>query len=200
VGGGKLHWVIDNDFGLSYNHRMNLPNLLTIIRILLIPALVNCLVYGYYVYGLLIFLLAGLTDSLDGIIARTSNQRTILGAYLDPMADKLLLNACFVTLAVLHLIPSWIAIIVVSRDFILIVGTLILHLTQTRFNIDPTWLGKSTTVVQLLYIILVLAWITFERDMAVLTPFLFLTAVITVLSGLHYIMRGIRLVNTYSEP
>jgi cardiolipin synthase len=179
---------------------MNLPNLLTILRILLIPALVNCLVYGYYVYGLLIFLLAGLTDSLDGIIARTSNQRTILGAYLDPMADKLLLNACFVTLAVLHLIPGWIAIIVVSRDLILIVGTLILHLTQTRLNIDPTWLGKSTTVVQLFYIILVLAWITFERDMAILTPFLFLTAIITVLSGLHYIMRGIRLVNTYGEP
>ena len=178
---------------------MNLPNLLTILRILLIPVLVNCLVYGYYIYGLLIFLLAGLTDSLDGIIARTSNQRTILGAYLDPMADKLLLNACFVTLAVLHLIPGWIAIIVVSRDLILIVGTLILHLTQTRFNIDPTWLGKSTTVVQLFYIVLVLAWITFERDMTALAPFLFLTAIITVLSGLHYILRGISLVNTYSE-
>jgi len=178
---------------------MNLPNLLTILRILLIPVLVNCLVYGYYVYGLLIFLLAGLTDSLDGIIARTSNQRTVLGAYLDPMADKLLLNACFVTLAALHLIPGWIAIIVVSRDLILIVGTLILHLTQTRFNIVPTWLGKSTTVVQLFYIILVLAWITFDRDRAVLAPFLFLTAIATVWSGLHYILRGIRLVNSYSE-
>ncbi len=189
--------MIDNPCGLSYNRLMNLPNLLTILRILFVPVLVNCLVYGYYAYGLLVFLLAGLTDSLDGIIARTSNQRTILGTYLDPMADKLLLNACFVTLATLHLIPGWIAIIVVSRDLILIVGTLILHLTETRFNIDPSWLGKSTTVIQLFYIVMVLAWIIFKKDMSLLTPFLFLTAVVTVLSGLHYILRGIRLVNAH---
>jgi cardiolipin synthase len=190
--------MIDNSYRLSYNRLMNLPNLLTILRILSIPVLVNCLVYGYYVYGLLIFLLAGLTDSLDGIIARTSNQRTLLGTYLDPMADKLLLNACFVTLSILHLIPGWIAIIVVSRDLILIAGTLILHLTQTHFNIAPTWLGKSTTVVQLFYIIMVLSWITFHKDMSILAPFLFLTAAITVLSGLHYILRGIRLVNGHT--
>ncbi len=174
---------------------MNLPNLLTILRILLIPILVNFLVYGYYAYGLLVFLLAGLTDSLDGIIARTSNQRTILGAYLDPMADKLLLNSCFVTLAALHLIPGWITIIVVSRDLILIVGTLILHLTQTRFDIAPTWLGKSTTVIQLIYIVMVLTWISFNKDMSVLAPVLYLTAIVTTLSGLHYILRSIRLVN-----
>ncbi len=177
---------------------MNLPNLLTILRILFIPVLVNCLVYGYYAYGLLIFLLAGLTDSLDGIIARTANQRTPLGTYLDPMADKLLLNACFVTLSVLHLIPGWIAITVVSRDLILIVGTLILHLTQISFNITPTWLGKSTTVIQLFYIIMVLFWVIFQKDMSILAPFLFLTAAVTILSGLHYILRGIRLVNAHT--
>ena len=176
---------------------MNLPNLLTILRILLIPVLVNCLVYGYYMYGLLVFLLAALTDSLDGIIARTSNQRTILGTYLDPMADKLLLNSCFVTLSALHLIPGWITIIVVSRDLILIVGTLILHLIQTRTDIAPTWLGKSTTVIQLLYIVMVFLLITFEMDIGFLLPFLFLTATLTILSGLHYILRGIRLVNTH---
>jgi cardiolipin synthase len=177
---------------------MNLPNLLTILRILFIPVLVNCLVYGYYAYGLLIFLLAGLTDSLDGIIARTSNQRTLLGSYLDPVADKLLLNACFVTLSTLHLIPGWIAIIVVSRDLILISGTLILHLTQIRFNITPTWLGKSTTVIQLIYIIMVLSWITIGKEISILAPLLFLTAAVTVLSGLHYILRGIRLVNAHT--
>jgi cardiolipin synthase (CMP-forming) len=175
---------------------MNIPNLLTILRILLIPVLINCLLYGYYFYGLLVFLIAGLTDSLDGIIARTSNQRTILGAYLDPMADKLLLNACFVTLAVLQLIPGWITIIVVSRDLILVVGTVILHLIQTQTDISPTWLGKSTTVIQLIYIILVLSWITFEWDLNMITPLLFITATLTVLSGLHYILRGIRSVNT----
>jgi cardiolipin synthase (CMP-forming) len=177
---------------------MNLPNLLTILRILLIPVLVNCLVYGYYLYGLLIFLVAGLTDSLDGIIARTTNQRTVLGAYLDPMADKLLLNACFVSLAIIQVIPSWIAIIVVSRDLILVLGALILHLTQTRLDIAPTWLGKSTTVIQLFYIVIVLFLVTFEKEMGFLKPFLFVIAVLTIISGLHYILRGIRMVNGQS--
>ncbi len=174
---------------------MNLPNLLTILRILLIPVLINCLLYGYYGYGLLVFIVAAVTDGLDGIIARTSNQRTVLGAYMDPVADKLLLNASFVTLAVLHLIPGWIAIIVVSRDLILVMGTVILHLVQTRSDIAPTWLGKSTTVVQLVYLVAVLCMIAFDWHLGIVTPFLYLTALLTILSGLHYIARGIRLVN-----
>ena len=178
---------------------MNLPNLITILRILLTPVLVNCLLYEYYGWALAVFLLASLTDGLDGIIARTSNQRTLLGAYLDPVADKLLLNACFITLAVLHLVPVWVSIIVISRDVILIFGTLILHLTdQSHSDITPTWWGKSTTVVQLVYIVLVLLWIILGKDAGLLAPMLFLTASLTVFSGLHYILRGIRLVNGHS--
>lgn len=181
---------------------MNLPNLITILRILLIPVLVNCLVYGYYRYALLVFLVAGLTDGLDGFIARIANQRTLLGVYLDPVADKLLLNSCFVTLSILHIIPGWITIIVVSRDLILVVGTLILHLIQTRTNITPSWLGKGTTAVQLVYILSVLFWIILGENDLYLTPLMamtVLTASLTVFSGLHYIFRGIWRVNTQIE-
>lgn len=175
---------------------MNLPNLLTILRIILTPALVICLLYGYYAWSLAVFLLAGLTDSLDGIIARTTNQRTLLGTYLDPVADKFLLNACFVTLAYLQLIPVWIAIVVVSRDAILIFGTLILHLMDhTHSIITPSWMGKSTTVAQLVYLIAVLLWVVLKKDHAYLQPLLLLTAVLTVLSGFQYILRGAKLVN-----
>jgi len=171
---------------------MNLPNLLTILRILLIPVFINLLIYGYLGWALIVFVVACLTDSLDGLIARIANQRTRLGAYLDPMADKLLLTASFLTLSILKIIPVWSAVIVVSRDVILILGALILHLTQTHQEISPTFLGKSTTAVQLIYITLVLMVPVIWGDTVSLFPLLVLTVGLTVLSGLHYIYRGIR--------
>ncbi|MBI3994498.1 MAG: CDP-alcohol phosphatidyltransferase family protein [Nitrospirae bacterium] len=175
---------------------MNLPNLLTILRILLIPIFINLLIYGYHGWALAVFLTAGLTDSLDGLIARLSNQRTKLGTYLDPMADKLLLTASFLTLAILKIIPVWIAVIVVSRDLILILGALILHLTQAHQEIVPTFLGKSTTALQLIYVMLVLLLIVAQGNTAHLFPVLAATLGLTILSGLHYIYRGIRHLNS----
>src|SRR6184192_3297137 len=102
---------------------MNLPNSLTILRILLIPVFIGFLLYERYEYSLAVLLLAGLTDGLDGTIARVANQRTRLGAFLDPLADKLLLTSGFVTLSSIHLIPSWVTIVVVSRDAMLLLGT-----------------------------------------------------------------------------
>jgi len=175
---------------------MNLPNLITILRILLTPLYINLLIYEYHGWALTIFLVAGLTDGLDGLIARLANQRTKLGTYLDPMADKLLLSASFLTPAILKLIPIWAALIVVSRDLILILGALILHLTQTSQDISPTLLGKSTTVIQLVYIALVLLFIVLHGSTVSLWPVLALTMGLTVLSGLHYIYRGIRRLNS----
>jgi cardiolipin synthase len=174
---------------------MNLPNVLTLLRILMIPFFINFLVYHYYGYALLTFLVAGLTDGLDGLIARISNQRTRLGSYLDPMADKLLLTAAFITLAYLKFIPVWVTIVVVSRDAILLFGTLLLHLTQMNFNIAPTLMGKSTTLMQLLCILAFLFFIVFKRDTSGLSPLLLLTMGLTILSGLHYLYRGVRVMN-----
>jgi len=175
---------------------MNLPNILTILRILLIPVFINLLIYHYYGWALTIFLTAALTDSLDGLIARVSNQRTRLGTYLDPMADKLLLTASFLALAILQIIPVWSAVIVVSRDLILILGALILHLTQAQIEILPTSLGKSTTALQLIYVTLVLVTAVVQGNTVTLFPVLVGTVGLTILSGLHYIYRGIRHLNS----
>jgi cardiolipin synthase len=172
---------------------MNLPNLLTILRILLIPFFINLLIYGYYRSALGVFLLAGITDGLDGLIARTANQRTELGTYLDPLADKLLLTSGFASLSILGFIPTWSAVVVVSRDAILILGVLILHLTQPEVKIQPSFLGKITTVAQLAYILLVLVLMVLGQNPERLFFLLILTVLFTVLSGLHYIYRNLKL-------
>src|SRR5438128_10197054 len=109
---------------------MNRPNALTVLRILLIPVFIGFLTYGRFMWALWTILIAGVTDILDGVIARMANQRTKLGAYLDPLADKLLLTSSFVTLSILHLVPGWVAIVVFSRDLIIVAGTPLLDLTQ----------------------------------------------------------------------
>lgn len=175
---------------------MNIPNSLTTLRILLIPVFVGFLVYEQVDRALLVLVVAGLTDALDGTVARIINQRTRLGAILDPLADKLLMVSGFVALAALHLIPSWVAILVVSRDFILIAGTLVARLTESPLDITPTVLGKGTTVFQLSYLVLVLLFRATNRDVAFLDPLLYLTAAATLASGLHYLYRGFLRVST----
>ena len=169
---------------------MNLPNSLTILRILLIPVFIGFLLYERYEYSLAVLLLAGLTDGLDGTIARVANQRTRLGAYLDPLADKLLLTSGFVTLSVLHLVPSWIAIVVVSRDMMLMTGTLLARLTESHLDISPTLLGKGTTLFQLSYLILVVVLTSRQMDLRLIQPLLYLMVCVTVMSGFHYLYRG----------
>ncbi len=170
---------------------MNVPNSLTILRIVLIPVFIGLLVYEQYEYALVVIVLAGLTDSLDGIIARVTDQRTRLGEFLDPLADKLLLSSGFITLAILHLIPSWVAIVVVSRDLILLTGTLIAQLAQIPIEIAPTWLGKGTTAFQLVYIILIILLSSQTIDLQHLDPLLIIMVGFTLASGFHYLFRGV---------
>jgi cardiolipin synthase (CMP-forming) len=169
---------------------MNIPNSLTIFRILLIPVFVGLLMYERYGYSLVVIVVAGITDGLDGTIARVANQRTQLGAFLDPLADKLLLSSGFVTLAILHLIPLWVAIVVVSRDLILMTGTLLVHLSEAKVEIAPTLLGKGTTVFQLIFMILVVFFSWRDMDFQLIQPLLYLTIVLSVASGVHYLYRG----------
>jgi len=169
---------------------MNIPNSLTILRILLVPVFVMFLLTGRYEYALATFLIAGITDGLDGTIARAANQRTALGALLDPLADKLLLMSAFATLAFLELVPMWIAILVVVRDLLLVVATLVAKATASRLDISPTLLGKGTTVVQLLYILLVVILTSRRVDLHVIQPVLYVMVGTTILSGLHYLYRG----------
>jgi cardiolipin synthase len=171
---------------------VNLPNILTILRILCVPVFINLLIYEQFNYALLLFLIAAATDGLDGLIARLSNQRSRLGMYLDPLADKVLLTSAFVTLSALHHAPIWLTTIVVSRDLILALGTLLLHVLSVQINITPTWLGKVTTVAQLGYVVLQLTLVALARPDGVLGPSAFVVAGVTVASGLYYLYRGVR--------
>ncbi len=175
---------------------LNIPNALTILRILLIPVIVGFLVYKHYDYALITLIVAMITDALDGTIARLANQKTQFGAYLDPLADKLLLMTTFITFSLLSLVPVWSVIVVVSRDAILLTGTLLARVTDTKIDASPSVLGKATTLFQSAYIILVLAFSSRQFDPELLTPLLYTMCILTVASGLHYIVRGVIKMNS----
>ena len=128
---------------------MGLANWLTTLRILLIPVFVTLLVYRQAGWAVLIFCAASLTDLLDGYIARTRGRQTRLGAFLDPVADKLLLTSAFITLTYLKVIPFWISAVVVSRDLMLSVGVLVIHVAGGTVHPTPSWLGKFSTLFQM---------------------------------------------------
>ncbi len=174
---------------------MNIPNTLTIIRILSIPVFVICLLYDRLVIALFIFIGAGITDGLDGLIARVFRQRTTIGTYLDPIADKLLLTTAFIVLAILGSIPSWLTVIVIARDVIIALGILVLFLTSHRVDVKPVMIGKTSTFFQ----IVTIAWALlapYSLFFKSLLPYLiWLTAALTGLSGLQYIYIGTKYLN-----
>ncbi|HUP38029.1 MAG TPA: CDP-diacylglycerol--glycerol-3-phosphate 3-phosphatidyltransferase [Candidatus Limnocylindria bacterium] len=176
---------------------MGLPNWLTILRILLIPVFVTLLVYGRAGLALLVFCLASLTDLLDGYIARSQGRQTRLGAFLDPMADKLLLTSGFVTLTWLKVIPFWITAVVVSRDVVLSIGVLVIHVAGGTVHPAPTWIGKLSTVFQMLTVLAAMASVYFQLVPPFVTKVLaWATAGLTITSGLQYLVRGLRLLDT----
>jgi cardiolipin synthase len=174
---------------------MGLANWLTLLRIVLIPVFVLLLVYRRPGGALLVFSLAALTDLLDGYVARRRGSQSRLGAFLDPMADKLLLTASFVTLTQLKFLPPWITIVVISRDVILVVGALLIHMLGGRIHPRPTWAGKAATFFQILTV-LVAMLVRYARPpgtaVAGLTALTWLAALFTVVSGLQYLVHGMR--------
>jgi cardiolipin synthase len=176
---------------------MNIPNFLSLLRIILVPVFVIFLIQDESYKALIIFVIAGLTDVLDGTMARLLNAQTKLGSYLDPIADKLLLATSFVTLAILGIIPSWLTVIVMSRDFIILLGIAILSLMSVTFEIKPAFISKVTTVLQIATVFFALLYKVVTHDLNynwILTLF-WLTASFTVASGLIYIIRGIKIIN-----
>jgi cardiolipin synthase len=178
---------------------INLPNLLTIIRILLTPLFVIVLLKDLFGPALLIFTIAGISDGLDGLIARYFNQRTMLGAYLDPIADKLLLVSAFVSLAILKIVPGWVTVIVISRDVLIVMGIAIFTLTEKSYKIKPSIISKITTAAQITTIISALVNIS-QAGYSILMAILFwVTAGLTTISGLHYIYFGMNLLQNGSR-
>ncbi|HBH04433.1 MAG: CDP-diacylglycerol--glycerol-3-phosphate 3-phosphatidyltransferase [Candidatus Rokubacteria bacterium RBG_16_73_20] len=172
---------------------MGLANSLTVLRILLVPVFVSLLVYRKPGAALLVFAGAAFTDLLDGWVARRSGPSR-LGAFLDPMADKLLLTASFVTLTYMKMLPFWIAAVVISRDVILVVGALLIHILGGRLHPRPTLAGKLATFFQVLTVLSGLLARYFRLPLAP-RAILWLAAVFTILSGLQYIVQGMRFLN-----
>lgn len=174
---------------------MNLPNILTLTRVLLIPVFVIFIINKYFEGALLTFAIAGITDGIDGLIARVTHQRTELGAYLDPIADKLLLSAAFITLAIIEIIPSWLTVIVITRDVIILIGFLVMILTNHRPQVQPSLVSKVTTVFQISTILLALM-AGYSRIFDQLSFIaIYGTALFTILSGFNYIYMGTRILN-----
>jgi len=174
---------------------MNLPNIFTLIRILLIPVFVILIMNKHFDWALVTFASAGITDGIDGLIARIAHQRTELGAYLDPIADKLLLSAAFITLAIIEILPSWLAVIVVTRDLIILTGLFVMIMTNFRPKIQPSLVSKVTTVFQIATILLVLMVGYYPVLGRLTTIAIYGTTLFTIISGSHYIFVGTRILN-----
>ena len=174
---------------------MGLANWLTTLRILLIPVFVTLLVYRHPTEALLVFCLASLTDMLDGYIARSRGSQTRLGAFLDPVADKLLLTSAFVTLTYLKVIPFWIAAVVVSRDLVLSVGVLVIHVAGGTVHPAPSIVGKLSTVFQMATVLAAMVSFYFTRLPVLPKLLAWTTAAFTVTSGLQYIVQGLKQIN-----
>ena len=177
----------------------NIPNLITIIRILLTPFFVILLLKDLFGSALLIFAIAGISDALDGFIARYYNQRTALGAYLDPIADKMLLSSAFIGLAVLRIIPGWLTVIVISRDVLICIGIAIFTITEKTYRVSPSIVSKCTTAAQITTIIVTLLNVNISGLIALRGILFWVTAGLTVVSGFHYIYIGMNILQNNSK-
>jgi cardiolipin synthase (CMP-forming) len=173
---------------------LNLPNFLTLLRLIAIPGFLILLVNGRAGLALGVFVGAGVTDALDGAIARLTDSKTKLGAFLDPAADKLLLLSAFIALTFMNRVPSWLTVVVLSRDVIIVLGYFLLFtMTHRAIDIRPTVTGKFGTFLQLLAVTLVLVGLVRPRlvPLVVLQPVFYASAVVTAVAGLQYLVRGL---------
>ena len=182
------------------NATINIPNTITVIRILLVPVFIIFITKHRLSSALIVFTIAGISDGLDGFFARCFKQQTYLGAYLDPIADKILLASAFVALAVLKILPGWIAVIVLSRDVLILLGIAILTVIDIKITIKPTIVSKFTTVAQLMTIFFTLLDPDFVKADLMRIFLYWGTAILTIISGLHYITIGCKILqNTDSK-
>ena len=177
---------------------MGLANCLTVLRILLVPVFVTLLVYRKPGLAAAVFATAAATDGLDGWVARRQGMQSRLGAFLDPLADKLLLTAAFVTLTWLKVIPFWITAVVLRRDVLLALGTLLIHMVGARIYPRPTWAGKAATFLQILTVLGAVFGHAMKLKL-VPAPLLWIAAGFTLLSGLQYLVQGMRFLSAAQD-
>jgi cardiolipin synthase (CMP-forming) len=181
---------------------LTLANQLTLLRLALVPAFVILVLYGRMGWALAAFVAAGLTDGLDGLIARWTNKRTALGAFLDPMADKLLLVSAFVVLSLpdiglVNRIPVWLTVLVISRDVAIVATVAIVSLTLGPRTFPPSVYGKIATALYIVTVAVVLLFNFLRRQSALVDVSVWVSLAITLFSGFHYVVHVRR---TLNEP
>jgi cardiolipin synthase len=179
---------------LRLRHLLNIPNILTLCRLAAIPLLLAFLSKGRYTYGLYVFAVAAITDSLDGTVARWFNAKTEIGAFLDPFADKLMLLSTFIVLTLQNAIPGWLLGVLIIRDVVIVTGYfMISFFANERIPVRPTYFGKASTFLQIFCIIGALSRFSqrMPSHLFYWQALLYLTMVITAISGFQYAYRGL---------
>lgn len=175
---------------------MNLPNLISLVRLAAVPIVAWMIATGRFAGAFWLFVATGVSDAIDGWLARVLNQRTPLGAHLDPIADKLLVVCVFVTLGQIGKIDSWLVVLVVARDVMIVGGIILLFLIEHRIAIAPSFISKANTMVQIAFAGFVLARHGLDIGGAPLDAALdwagYVVALTTLLSGAHYVGVGLR--------
>ena len=182
---------------------LTLPNLLTLLRIIAIPAFLILLEDFRYREALAVFIAAGITDGLDGAIARLTHTKTTLGAFLDPAADKALLVSAFIALGFMHAVPRWLVVLVISRDVVIVLGYFLLFvMTQQTMEVKPTVSGKASTALQLLSVTVVLVTLIDGSLIGTRVEYaiFYATGAVTTLAGLQYMYRGLAWLNRQGQP
>jgi cardiolipin synthase len=179
---------------------LTVANQLTLLRIILIPAFVLLVVYGQLGAALTVFIVAGVTDALDGLIARLAGQGTSLGAWLDPMADKLLLVSTFIVLTVPSIplanhLPLWLTVAVISRDIVIVGVVAIVNLAVGPRTFRPSLLGKAATAAFILTSVVIM-YFNYERQTSILVTLgIWLSLALTLASATDYFFRLRKLIN-----
>lgn len=182
------------------------PNLLTMFRMVLIPVFVALLFYQKFGWALFVFVLAGVTDGLDGLLARRFHQSSQLGQILDPIADKLLLVTSFVVLSMKEIgpvppprhfpVPFWVTIAVISRDVFILIGAAAINIVTGFRKFRPSLLGKISTVVQIVAIVAILISLIVPGGSGYYLPTVYTTVfALAIFSGVHYVFFASRLLN-----
>lgn len=179
---------------------LTIANQLTLLRIALIPAFVILVVYSYLGWALLAFAVAGLTDALDGLIARRAGQKSTLGAWLDPMADKLLALTTFVVLTMPGLglenrLPIWLTVVIISRDVVIVLTVAIVNLAIGRRTFRPSIYGKIATATYMLTAVAAMFYNYLGYHSVVVDVFVYASLAITLISSLHYIRHAAQIID-----
>ena len=177
-------------------------NQLTLARVLLAPAFVILTVYGYLGWALIVFGVAGLTDLLDGVIARKFSRRTSIGAWLDPMADKLLIVATVTVLTMpglglVNKLPVWLTILVISRDLLIVLTVAVINLAVGRREFRPSIYGKIATATYILTCVIIMYFNYLQRPSPLVTAGIYASAAITLISGFHYSLYVMKIIDQH---